>query len=116
MRKVFGKSFTYVDELYYKVTKEKKFGEGTGLNDCESLKLLQDLHNMQGELYIITDYCYEKKCGPFVINAKLIKEFVETFYLTYGETFYSTDIVIINFEEMLIWVLFHEGICWLSKA
>ena len=111
-----GKSFTYVDELYYNVVKERRFGERAELNDGESLKILQDLHNMQGELYIITDYCYEKRCGPFVVNAELIEEFVERFCSTYGETFYSTDIVIINFEEMLIWVLFHEGICWLSEG
>lgn len=35
--------------------------------------------------------------------------------VTYGEAFYATDIIIVSFSEKMIWVLFHEGICWLSK-
>lgn len=29
--------------------------------------------------------------------------------------FFSTDIVIVNFKEKLVWVVFHEGKCWLTK-
>ena len=36
--------------------------------------------------------------------------------MVYGEAFYSTDIVIINFEKKLLWVFFHEGIYWLSEG
>lgn len=43
-------------------------------------------------------------------------DFVKDFKLVYNQAFYTTDIIIINFEEKLIWVLFHEGICWLSKG
>ena len=65
---------------------------------------------------MITDYCYEKKCGPFVVDANHINEFVENFSTAFGEAFYSTDVIVISFTEKLIWVLFHEGICWLSKG
>mgnify|MGYP001073376442 FL=1 len=70
---------------------------------------------MKGELYVITDFCYFKKSGPFIVEASQIDDFVETFYKIYGEDFYSTDVVIINFEDKRIWVLFHEGRCWLSE-
>ncbi|ANU47560.1 hypothetical protein ADH76_19900 [Enterocloster clostridioformis] len=116
MKQVFGKTFKYVDELYLNVIKEIKFGEGNELNDNEALKYLQELHTMSGKLHVITDICYEKKCGPFVVDANMIDKFIDTFYSTYGQAFYSTDIVIINFEQKLIWVLFHEGVCWLSEG
>ena len=45
----------------------------------------------------------------------MIESFVDTFYETYGEDFYSTDIIIINFAEKRIWVLFYKGRCWLSE-
>ena len=117
MKQVFGKNlFKHVDELFFNVTKEVYFGEETELLDVEALKYLQDLHDMNGVLYVITDICYLKMCGPFVVNADEINMFVETFYATYNEAFYCTDIIIVNFEEKLIWVLFHEGICWLSES
>lgn len=116
MKQVFGNCFKRVDELYFNVVKEVKLGEREYLEDSQALKYLQDLHDMTGKLCVITDLCYIKKCGPFIMNANAINNFVDTFSLMYGEPFYSTDIIIVNFEEKLIWVLFHEGICWLSKG
>ena len=43
-------------------------------------------------------------------------DFVEEFLDEYGEVFYRTDLIVINFAQKLIWVLFHEGICWLTKG
>ena len=116
MHEIFGKGFKYVDELYYNVNNQIQFGEETELSDVEVLVYLQKLHYMSGILYVITDYCYEKKCGPFVVDANHINEFVEIFSTAFGEAFYSTDVIVISFTEKLIWVLFHEGICWLSKG
>ena len=116
MHDIFGKGFKYVDELYYNVNNHIQFGEETELSDVEVLVYLQKLHYMSGILYVITDYCYEKKCGPFVVDANHINEFVENFSTAFGEAFYSTDVIVISFTEKLIWVLFHEGICWLSKG
>ena len=116
MHDIFGKGFKYVDELYYNVNNQIQFGEETELSDVEVLVYLQKLHYMSGILYVITDYCYEKKCGPFVVDANHINEFVENFSTAFGEAFYSTDEIVISFTEKLIWVLFHEGICWLSKG
>ena len=116
MHDIFGKGFKYVDELYYNVNNQLQFGEETELSDVEVLVYLQKLHYMSGILYVITDYCYEKKCGPFVVDANHINEFVENFSTAFGEAFYSTDVIVISFTEKLIWVLFHEGICWLSKG
>lgn len=116
MYATFGKKFKYVDELHYNVNRQIQFGEETELTDAEALAYLQELHFMSGMLYVITDYCYEKKCGPFIVAADRINEFVEGFYSHFGEAFYSTDIIVISFAEKLIWVLFHEGICWLSKG
>jgi len=115
MERVFGKSFNHVDDLYCNIKKEVNYGESVELNDNEALRYLQDLHTMEGTLYVITDICYYKNCGPFIVEADTIKSFVSKFYETYGEDFYSTDIVIVNFEEKRIWVLFHEGRCWLSE-
>ena len=116
MHDIFGKGFKYVDELYYNVNNQIQFGEETELSDVEVLVYLQKLHYMSGILYVITDYCYEKKCGPFVVDANHINEFVENFSTAFGEAFYSTDVIVISFTEKLIWVLFHEGICWLIKG
>ena len=116
MEAVFEKRLVNVDDLYFNVDKEFKFGEGCELSDLEALDYLQNLCNMSGQLCVITDYCYERKCGPFVVEASEINEFVGDFYSVYGEAFYSTDIIIINFPEKKIWVLFHEGICWLSRG
>lgn len=115
MEQVFGKSFHQADDLYYNIKKEVNYGESIELNDIEALKYLQNLHIMKGTLYVITDFCYYKSRGPFIVKADEIKSFVSTFYETYGEDFYSTDIIIVNFEEKRIWVLFHEGKCWLSE-
>lgn len=116
MRLTFGKDFKDVDELYFNVVKQTNFGERSELDDLEALSYLENLYSIKGYIYVITDYCYERKCGPFIVSASEIENFVKDFRLVYGEAFYSTDIVIVNFEEKLIWVLFHEGICWLSKG
>lgn len=115
MERVFGKRFSQADDLYYHVCKEDEFGENVEINDTEALKRLQALHIMRGELYVITDFCYRTKSGPFIVEASRIEDFVDTFLETYGEDFYSTDIIIVNFEDRRIWVLFHEGKCWLSE-
>lgn len=114
MCKVFGKKFKNVDELYFNVKKELIFGEENELEDMEALNYLKKLHNFSGELYIIADVSYCEEFGPFLVEAEDIDEFVSKFYCKYGEAFYSTDIVIVNFSEKLIWVLFHEGTCWLT--
>lgn len=116
MNLVFKKNFKIVDELYFNVVKQINFGERSEMKDLEVLYYLEKLHNFNGQLCVITDYCYEKKCGPFVINASEIYNFVKDFMLVYNQPFYASDVIIINFEEKLIWVLFHEGICWLSKG
>lgn len=120
MERVFGKKFnrkySKVDELFFNVERQIKFGEENELSDSEALKYLQTLHSMSGELCVITDYCYEKNCGPFVIKAEDINNFVEKFQAFYGQAFNETDLIIVSFSEKMIWVLFHEGICWLSKG
>lgn len=116
LNEVFGKKMKCVDDLYFNVVKRINVGEIICLEDLGALKLLQDMYSMSGELCIITDYCYEKGCGPFIVEADEISDFVKGFKKQYGNAFYSTDVIVINFMEKLIWVLFHEGICWLSKG
>lgn len=116
MNLVFGKTFHVVDDLYLNIAKQINFGEWTELDDLEALSYLEKLHNFSGQLCVINDYCYEKKCGPFLLSAAEITHFVKHFITRYNQPFYATDIVIINFEEKLIWVLFHEGLGWLSKG
>ena len=113
---VFGKNFKNVDELYFNVVKQINFEEGMDFEDIEVVILLEKLNEFNGYLHVITDYCYENKCGPFVLDASEIETFVKSFKEIYKQPFYSTDIVIINFEEKIIWVLFHEGICWLTRG
>lgn len=115
MEQVFGRKFSQPDDLYYNVSREISFGEGLEMNDREALKYLQDLCVMSGELYVITDFCYYTKSGPFIVQAEAMERFTDTFYETYGETFYVTDIIIVSFAEKRIWVMFHEGKCWLSE-
>ena len=114
MYEIFGINFNCVYELYFNVKKQFVFGEENELEDMEALNYLKNLHEFSGELYIVTDVSYNKKLGPFLVDANYIDEFVSKFYCKYGETFYSTDIIIVNFSQKLIWVLFHEGICWLT--
>ena len=114
---VFGKKMKSADDLYFNLLKQVKIGESTYLEDMDALNCLQDLQEMEGELCVITDYCYNYKCGPFIVNANEIHDFVEEFLDEYGEVFHTGgDLIIINFEKKLIWVLFHEGICWLTKG
>ena len=49
------------------------------------------------------------------MDASELNGFVRNFQFMYGEAFYSTYIIIISLIENKIWVLFHEGICWLSN-
>lgn len=116
LKEVFGKRMRLVDDLYFNVIKRMDIGEFTELEDMQSLNYLQDLCEMSGELCVITDYCYKKKCGPFIVDASEINNFVKNFHAEYGEVFCSTDVIVISFTDKLIWVLFHEGICWLSKG
>lgn len=117
LKEVFGVKMKYVDDLYFNVIKRLDVGgEFVKLKDMESLDCLQYMHKMKGELCVITDYCYKKKLGPFIVDASEINDFVKDFHSEYGEVFCSTDVIIISFAEKLIWVLFHEGICWLTKG
>lgn len=116
MKERFGKSFRYVDELYFNVEKRISFGECRILDDSEVLGYLQDLHSIRGEVCVITDLCYDKEYGTFIIDSNDLERFINTFYSVFGEVFYSTDVIIVNFEEKIIWVLFHEGIGWLSRG
>ena len=116
MKLIFGKDFKNADELYFNVIKQINFEEGKELEDIEVLIILEELNKINGYIHVITDYCYEMQCGPFVLDASEIKTFVKSFRQNYDQPFYSTDIVIINFEEKLIWVFFHEGTCWLSRG
>lgn len=114
---VFGKKMRIADDLYFNIVKQTVIGERSHIEDMEVLNFLQNLQEMEGELCVVVDYCYYKKCGPFIVNANEIYDFVEEFYDEYGETLYSlSDVIIINFEKKTIWVLFHEGICWLTKG
>ncbi len=116
MFQVFEKSIHCVDGLYFNVIKENRIGERISFKDNEVLNYLQDLHSMTGELYIITDYCYEHDYGPFMVGSNELERFVNTFKTVFREPFYSTDVIIVNFEQKLIWVFFHEGMCWVSKG
>lgn len=117
MSNVFGKNFRTIDELYFNVEKEKNIGERRMLDDYQVLKYLQELHKIEGAVYVITDLCYEKKYGGvFFVEENNLEEFVQTYKNKFGEAFYSTDIIIINFSRKLIWVFHHEGVCWLSKG
>lgn len=116
MLESFGRNFLYVDDLHFNVKKEIRIGERVEFDDYQILKYLTSLHIMEGDLCIITDWCYKEKEGPFIVNANELEQFVNTYKMVYGEAFYSTDIVIINFKKKLLWVFFHEGICWLSEG
>jgi hypothetical protein len=114
---IFGKKMKSADDLYFNLIKQVEIGESTYLEDMDALNCLQDLQEMEGELCVIPDYCYDYKCGPFIVNANEIHDFVEEFLDEYGQVFHTGgDLIIINFEKKLIWVLFHEGICWLTKG
>ena len=115
MIQVFGRNCHNVDGLYFNVIKENRIGERIRFKDDEVLRYLQELYNMTGELYVVTDYCYEHNHGPFIVRANEIESFVNTFKDIFGMPFYSTDVIIVNFEKKILWVFFHEGICWVSK-
>lgn len=116
MKEVFGFDFKTIDDLYIAVEKELKFSEFQEFDDREVIEYLYKLHPLCGELYIINDYCYDSANGPFCINEEQLDYFIESYKSQYGEAFYSTDIVIVNFREKRIWVFFHEGMCWTSKV
>jgi hypothetical protein len=78
MFQVFEKSIHCVDGLYFNVIKENRIGERISFKDNEVLNYLQDLHSMTGELYIITDYCYEHDYGPFMVGSNELERFVNT--------------------------------------
>lgn len=59
MIQVFGRNCHNVDGLYFNVIKENRIGERIRFKDDEVLRYLQELYNMTGELYVVTDYCYE---------------------------------------------------------
>ena len=115
MKNVFGRTFIDVDDLYFNVVREKRFGESIEIDDRLALDILKELKPICGEICVITDLCYRKDYGPFTMHANQLDKFVNDFSQNYGETFYSTDVIIVNFEQQMIWVLFHEGMSWLSK-
>lgn len=103
-----------IDDLYLNVISEKKMSEFIEYQDIEIIDYLIQLHPIKGEIYVINDYCYDLGNGPFCLDADNLYNFVQTFNKKYGEPFYSTDIIIINFKLKHIWVFFHEGLCWFS--
>lgn len=116
MNNRFGMIFKRVDDLYFNVASKMNIGEDIEIEDIQALKYLQDLFPMRGKLYVITDTCYHNGNGPYAVDSGKVDNFVYTYMEEYGEPFFSTDIIIVNFEDKLIWVLFHEGVCWLTKG
>ena len=69
MNLVFGRTFHVVDDLYLNIVRQINFGEWIELDDLEALSYLEKLQKFSGQLCVINDYCYEEKCGPFLLGA-----------------------------------------------
>ena len=73
MNLVFGRTFHVVDDLYLNIVRQINFGEWIELDDLEALSYLEKLQKFSGQLCVINDYCYEKKCGPFLLGVSYVR-------------------------------------------
>lgn len=80
------------------------------LEDGEILRRLSDLREIEGELLVTTDICYNEGCSPFSIEAGNLKDFVIGFRTQFDRYFFDGDALMVNLDRKLFWMFHHEGV------
>lgn len=100
-------SFRVVDDFFVNKPIMHKWKE---LKDVDIYYTLSKLRAFEGKLLVITDVSYRSNLGPFEVVAENIESFINEHYRSFGEPFLDTDIIILNVELKLAWIIHHEGI------
>ena len=74
------------------------------ISDEELFWILDDLHEITGEICFITQICYKEGFGPFLLEADRLGELIENYYRIFGEHFYDKNVIIISFSQNVVWI------------
>lgn len=80
------------------------------LDDNEIFKNLNDLREITGVIYIITEASYRNNLGPFELKGEQLSSFIEGYTEQCSECFFNGDVVITNLVKRLLWIFHHEGV------
>lgn len=99
-----------VDDFYIPGTKMVEVPDFCNLSDEELLLYLEELRPLSGEICVITDICYREGFGPFLLEADRLEGLVKNHRAIFSDDFFSTDAVIISFQERMVWMFHHSGL------
>lgn len=85
------------------------------ISDEELFWILDDLHEITGEICFITQICYKEGFGPFLLEANRLGELIENYYRIFGEHFYDANVIIISFSEKVVWLVDCLGFAEIMK-
>ncbi|GLS25726.1 hypothetical protein [Marinibactrum halimedae] len=80
------------------------------LEDLEIFEKLKNLNEFNGEVYVVTEASYKDGLGPFKLNSINLELFVENHLNLIGECFFNGDVLIVDPENLCMWVFHHEGV------
>lgn len=60
-----------------------------------------NLKPFEGELYVISDASYLNNHGPFKVEARFLRDFIENHMQNFGQLFLDTDVIIVSFKLKL---------------
>ena len=85
------------------------------ISDEELFWILDDLHEITGEICFITQICYKEGFGPFLLEADRLGELIENYYRIFEEHFYDKNVIIISFSQKVVWLVNCLGFVELLK-
>ncbi len=77
--------------------------------DTELFELLNELCEIEGTVYIITDASFRERGGVFLLNADNLTRFINEHMSSFRLNFFSTDTLIFNLKKDKLWLFHHEG-------
>ena len=75
------------------------------VSDEEIFWILDDLHEITGEICFITQICYKEGFGPFLLEADRLGELIENYYRIFEEHFFKKNVIIISFSQKVVWLV-----------
>ena len=85
------------------------------ISDEEIFWILDDLHEITGEICFITQICYNEGFGPFLLKAERLGELIENYYRIFSEHFYDKNVIIISFSQKVVWLVNCLGFVEIKK-
>lgn len=104
-----NKGYITVDDFLVPAKPLEAIHNFENLSDKDIFERIKRLSEISGEVFVITDVCYRKEFGPFIVSSERLDEFVCNHELIFSERFVETDVLIISLCKKLVWMFHHSG-------